>query len=114
MSADVIEFPIGGRADDTIRRTIDALAKGKQLKPDDIAAAAGMSRSSYFSKLRARGSEKAFKAGEVAAIANYLDVQVSDLYDGLGGTFGPGPEGEPAGYPSAQVIALRSPAARVA
>lgn len=80
-------FPTGGRADDTIRRTIHALVKGKQLRPDDVAQAAGMSRSAYFRKMSGQGSEAAFKAGEVAAIARFLGVPIGDLYSGLGGTF---------------------------
>jgi transcriptional regulator with XRE-family HTH domain len=90
MTAKVIElFPTGGLADDTIRHTINALVKGKGLRSEDVAAAAGLSRSTYFAKMSGKGSRQAFKAGEVALIAQYLGVHVSQLYDGLGGTFIP-------------------------
>lgn len=85
----MIDFPSGALADDTIRRTVSALVKGKGLSPDDVARAAGLSRSAYFSKMKAHGREKAFKAGEVAGMAEFLGVKVQDLYDGLGGTFVP-------------------------
>src|SRR4029077_12651339 len=63
--------------------------KGKGLRSEDVAAAAGLSRSTYFAKMSGKGSRQAFKAGEVALIAQYLGVHVSQLYDGLGGTFIP-------------------------
>lgn len=107
MTAQVIDLvPMGDRADDTIRRTIDAIVKGKGLRPDDVAAAAGMSRSTYFAKMAGHGTKNAFKAGEVALIANYLEVPVSKLFDGLGGTFIPPlpPEGGSNGrHPEAWV-----------
>ena len=97
MTAQVVElFPTGGQADDTIRRTIKAIAEGKGIRADQLAAAAGMSRSSYFDKMAGHGAQRAFKAGEVADIARCLHVTVAQLYDGLGGTFVP-PEPPPDG-----------------
>ena len=90
MTAEIVELhPTGGHADDTIRRTIDALIKGKGLSPDAVASAAHMSRSTFFYKMGGHGADRAFKAGEVAEIARFLGVSVGQLYDGLGGTFIP-------------------------
>lgn len=80
-------------ADDTVRRTIKGVAEGKGFTPDQVALAAGMSRSAYFRKISGHGSIQAFKAGEVAAIAQFLGVSVGQLYDGLGGTFVPPADG---------------------
>lgn len=96
MTAQIVELrPIGDRADDTIRRTIDALIKGKGLRAEDVAATAGMKRSTFFYKMSGKGSDRAFKAGEVASLAQALGVEVAELYGGLGGTFIPpnGPDG---------------------
>lgn len=90
-------FPTGPLADDTIRATIKALVEGKGLRPDDVARAAGMSRSTYFAKMSAKGKRNPFSAGEVASIAGFLRVHVSQLYDGLGGTFVPEPPDGPDG-----------------
>lgn len=93
-TARVVElFPTGPLADDTIRHTIKALVEGKGIRPDDVARAAGMSRSTYFAKMAAQGEKNPFSAGEVASIAKCLGVSVSQLYDGLGGTFVPDPDG---------------------
>lgn len=96
MTAEVVALPTAFMADDTIRRTIKALVEGKGVNPDDVAEAAGISRSTYFSKMAGKGSAQAFKAGEVARIATFLGVTVAQLYDGLGGTFVP-PQPPPDG-----------------
>lgn len=87
MTADVIDLPPPrGRVDDTIRRTIKALAKGKGIKGDDLADLLGISRSAYFDKM-GDGHTNALTGGEIATIARRLGVKVERLYDGLGGTF---------------------------
>lgn len=92
MTAEVIAlFPVGEHADDTIRRTVDALVKGKGLSPAQVAEDAGMSRSTFFHKMAGKGASQAFKAGEVASLARVLGVSVAQLFDGLGGTFVPTP-----------------------
>jgi len=91
MTAEVLPLPVARMADDTIRRTIKALVQGKGLRPEEVAEAAGISRTTYFSKMSGKGSAQAFKAGEVALIAQFLGVSVAQLYDGLGGTFVPTP-----------------------
>ena len=90
MTAEIVELhPTGGQADDTIRRTVQALMKGKGVTVDQIARAAHMSRATFYNHMGGRGAQGAFKAGEVADIARFLGVEVSQLYDGLGGTFVP-------------------------
>lgn len=91
MTAEVLElFPTGDEADDTVRQTIKALMKGRELSVEDIAPRLGMSPATLYRRLGGKGSREAFKAGEVASAARILKVKVGQIYDGLGGTFGPG------------------------
>lgn len=90
MTAQIVElFPTGEQADDTIRRTVDALITGKGMTRDDVAAAINMSRSTFYAKMAGKGSAQAFKGGEVASLAKALGEPVAKLYDGFGGTFVP-------------------------
>lgn len=89
MTAQIIDLPTGGQADDTIRRTIAALMKGRGVSVNTLAESIGVSRAAWFSKMGGHGTKQAFKAGEVATIAQVLGVSVGQLYDGLGGTFLP-------------------------
>ena len=86
-------FPMGDQAqvDETVRRTIDALIRGRELTRDEAAIRAGIDRATLYRRLAGRGSQQAFKAGEVAALARLLDVPVASIYDGLGGVFTPPP-----------------------
>lgn len=90
MTAQLVElFPTGEQADETVKRTVDALIKGKNLRRQDVARLANIPQSTFYRKLSARGSQYPFAAGEVASIARVLGVKVGQLYDGLGGTFVP-------------------------
>lgn len=90
MTTDVVHlFPTGAQAEDTIRRTVRGLLKGRGLAVEDIAPRVDMSASSLYRKLAGHGDKDAFKAGEVASIARVLGVRVGQLYDGLDGTFVP-------------------------
>ena len=92
MTADVSPiFPTGDQTDETVRRTVRALIEGRGLSRDDAASLAGIDRATLYRRLAGKGSQQAFKAGEVAALARVLNVKVSDLYEGLGGTFVPPP-----------------------
>jgi len=51
----------------------------------------GVSHATMYRRLAAKGSKEAFKAGEVATVAQVLGVTVGQLYDGLGGMFVPPP-----------------------
>src|SRR5690606_31830595 len=93
MTAEVIQlFPTGELADDTVRRTIRALMHGRGISAEGMAPEVGMTVATLYRRLGGTGATQAFKAGEVASIARYFDVSISDLYDGLGGTFVP-PDG---------------------
>lgn len=94
-------FPAGDQAqiDETVRRTIDALIKGRELTRDEAANRAGIDRATLYRRLAGKGSRQAFKAGEVATLARLLGVPVASIYDGLGGVFTPPPA--PDGLPSA-------------
>lgn len=106
MTAEVIAFPIGDNADDTIRATVRALLRGRGMSTEDLADAVGISHATMYRRLAAKGSKEAFKAGEVATVARILGVHVGQLYDGLGGTFVPPPNGggsmTTAEYPHSQ------------
>lgn len=77
-------------ADDTIRRTVKGLISGHGLRVETVAAAVDMTPATLYRRLAGKGRSQAFVAGEVAALADYFNVPVGDLYDGLGGRFGPG------------------------
>lgn len=97
MTAQVVDlFPTGEQADDTVRRTIDAVAKGRGLTREQVADGIGMARSTFYRKISGKGSANPFTAGEVATVAKFLRLRVGQLYDGLGGTFVP-PEPPPNG-----------------
>ena len=57
------------------------------MSVDQLSAATGFARSTLHKRLSGRGTSHAFYAGEVAVIAEVLDVEISELYTGLGGTF---------------------------
>lgn len=100
MTAEVSAlFPTGDQADETVRRTIDALVKGRGLTVEQAADMARINRATLYRRLGGKGSRQAFKAGEVAALARVLRVQIPEIYGGLGGVFVP-PEPPPDGPPS--------------
>lgn len=89
MSADVVPFEGKRRGDveDVVRASIRAVIAGRKMSVDELAADAGMSRSTLHRRLSSKGTKDAFYAGEVAVIAEVLGIEVGDLYTGLGGTF---------------------------
>lgn len=90
MTAEVIRlFPTGEDADETVRRSIKALMAAQGLTKEDVAPRAGMAVSTLYRRFTGKGSEQAFKAGEVASIAAVLGVDISVLYGGLGGSVVP-------------------------
>lgn len=97
MTAEVIRlFPTGEQADETVRRTIKGLIKGRQLRTDDVAAAVGIAHATLYRRLAGTGSKQAFSAGEVASLARYFGVPIEQIYTGLGGVFvPPDPDGVP-------------------
>lgn len=111
MTAEVIAFPTPPElVDRTIRATIRALMEGKGLSKEDLAPRVGMSAATLYRKTTEKGPVP-FKAHEVALIASALGVRVSDLYDGLGGTFiPPSPDGDDQ-RPSDYKVAVLSLAA---
>lgn len=97
MTAEVIEFrPRADDVNDTIRASVRALMKGRALSTEQLASLSGMASSTLYKRLAGKGSQQAFAAGELGVIAAVLNVEVGRLYDGLGGTFGPGPDDGPA------------------
>lgn len=96
MSAEIVHGgapqagPRGAEVDDTIRRAVKALIHGRDVKTDAVADAIGISRATLYNRLRGRGRQQAFQAGEVADLAAYFGLRVDDLYSGLGGRFTPG------------------------
>lgn len=89
MSADVIDLQAKrrGDAEDVVRASIRALLAGRGMSVDDLAAAAGLARSTLHRRLSSKGTAHAFYAGEVAVIADVLDSSVQEIYSGLGGRF---------------------------
>lgn len=91
MTAQVIDFPVGANADDTIRATVEALLSGRGMTKEELADEIGVSYATMYRRLGGSGSKEAFKAGELASVARALGVHVGELYDGLGGRFVPTP-----------------------
>lgn len=65
--------------DETISTTIKVLATARDIRREDIAAGVGMPRSTFFRHMRLGG----WSADAVQRIADYLGVDVSQLYRGL-------------------------------
>lgn len=89
MTAHVIPLNRGRQeqVDDTVRTTIKALMAGRGMSADELAALIGLTPSAVYRRLRATGSSRAFTAGELVVIAEALEVELTDLYSGLGGRF---------------------------
>jgi hypothetical protein len=71
--------------DGTISSTIRALIAGSDKTLAGLMEATGAKRSTLFNRFKTGG----WTATEVSAAANYLGVEVAELYDGLGGRFAP-------------------------
>ena len=68
--------------DQTISAAVRALLSGRGYSPDELCEVTNTTASTLFRKLN--GSSP-WKAREVAAIAEFFDVSIGALYDGLGG-----------------------------
>lgn len=79
-------LPEAGVVDETIRRTVVALLHGRSIRKEDLTAVLGCSRGTVFNKLAATDA-RPFTASEVARLAVFFEVPITDLYDGLGGRF---------------------------
>jgi AcrR family transcriptional regulator len=75
MTAEVIAFPVGANADDTIRATVRALLRGRGMSTEDLADCIGVSHATMYRRLGSKGSKEAFKAGELLGVD--LDEKVS-------------------------------------
>jgi hypothetical protein len=93
----ILDFP--SDTDQVIAATIRALASGRDESIEYVASASGMTKSALYERLK---GVRGFKASEVKALADHFGVGIGDLYDGLGGRFGP-PNG-----PLAQLAELRT------
>jgi hypothetical protein len=93
----ILDFP--SETDRVIAATVRALASGRDQSIERVAVSCNMTKSALYERIR---GIRSFKAPEVAAIADHFGVSVGDLYDGLGGRFGP-PNG-----PLAQLAELRT------
>lgn len=85
MTADVTPLAqrrVGDDANDTVRQTIRAAMAGQGIKAEDLAPRVGMSGSTLYRKLGARGSVATFSVGEVAEIAAALGMEIADLFAG--------------------------------
>ena len=68
-------------ADERIAAAVRALAAGRGVRAVDLAPIIGIGKTRVFAKLK---GEAMWKASEVEAVADYFDVSVGDLFDGLG------------------------------
>ncbi|MBO0866254.1 MAG: hypothetical protein J2P16_14410 [Mycobacterium sp.] len=82
----ILDFPT--ETDRLVAASVRALASGHDESIDQVAASCAMTKSALYERLK---GARSFKAHEVAALAHHFRVQVGDLYDGLGGRFGPPP-----------------------
>lgn len=72
--------------DDRLAATVRALASGRGESVGRVAMHCGMTRSALYDRLNGTSP---WKASEIEAVAHHFEVTVGDLYDGLGGRFGP-------------------------
>jgi hypothetical protein len=82
----MVDLPTAFEVDETIRRSVAALFEGRSISKDKLADVLGVSRTTAFNKL-SHTNPTPFSASEVAIVAAYLQVDVSELYNGLGGLF---------------------------
>ena|SRR5699024_1750819 len=68
-------------ADQRISAAVRALAAGRGVKNAELGPIIGASRATVFAKVK---GEAPWKANEIQSIADYFDVSVGDLFDGLG------------------------------
>ena len=68
-------------ADERISAAVRALAAGRGIRNSDLAPILGAGKTATFAKLK---GEAPWKAAEVAALADFFEVSVGELYDGLG------------------------------
>lgn len=67
--------------DERIAAAVRALAAGRGVRAVDLAPIIGIGKTRVFAKLK---GEAMWKASEVEAVADYFDVSVGELFDGLG------------------------------
>lgn len=67
--------------DERIAAAVRALAAGRGVRTVDLAPVIGIGKTRIFAKLK---GEAPWRATEVEAVAQYFDVSVGDLFDGLG------------------------------
>lgn len=84
----LVALPAAAVIDETIRLSVLALMHGKGAKKEALMDVLGASRGTVFNKL-APNNPRPFTAAEVARLAAYFKVPVTDLYDGLGGRITP-------------------------
>ncbi|WP_460477722.1 helix-turn-helix domain-containing protein [Brachybacterium huguangmaarense] len=68
-------------ADHRIASAVRALAAGRGVRNAELAPIVGVSRASMFAKAK---GDSPWKAEEIEAVADYFDVSVADLFNGLG------------------------------
>lgn len=66
--------------DARISASVRALMGATEAPPTELAAAMGTTKTTFYRRLKG-----GFSAADVAALADYFGVEVSDLYTGLGG-----------------------------
>lgn len=84
MTAHVVSLQRAGRdrADETVRRSLKAEITLSGRSVEEIAEAAGMVAATLYRRLAGKGSQQAFYAGEVAVLAEILEVSIDDIYAG--------------------------------
>lgn len=102
-------FVSQGVADETVRRTVRGLIEGRGIKVQTLAEAVGMQQSTLYRRLGGDGSQQAFSAGEVAAIASYFRVSVAQIFEGLGGVFVPPTTPGAGGWAPRPAVASAAP-----
>jgi hypothetical protein len=77
--------------DERISATVRALSSGGNIPMDSVARACGVPKATVYRKLNGTSP---WKASEVGALSQFFKIRLTDLYDGVGGRFGP-PENSP-------------------
>lgn len=77
-------IPNADDINELVRRSVLALAEGEGISREALQHVVGISRSAMFGKLATSGA-RPFTAAEVAQLAAFFEVPVTDFFDGLGG-----------------------------
>jgi transcriptional regulator with XRE-family HTH domain len=77
-------IPDADDINEVVRRSVLALSEGQGIRKEDLALVLGVSRTTAFNKLSGKNPTP-FTFAEIAQLAAFFEVPITDFQDGLGG-----------------------------